>query len=126
MSESQHIQVDPHGDVVLVCGSPEEKVEIGVSSAVMITGSPVFKCMLSPRFVEGKALTTSGFTEIPLPDDHSKHVATMCNVLHNRNRAVPQFLEPAEIVEVAQSVRLLRIHRAYGCVLDSQTHRHSR
>lgn len=78
----------------------------------MSSGSPVFKSMLAPRFKEGRELADSLTVEIPLPDDDSKAMQSLCHILHKRYDvydAVPDEPTLEEIVCLASTAD------KYGC-----------
>ncbi|KAK1822421.1 hypothetical protein LTR12_003180 [Friedmanniomyces endolithicus] len=56
----------------------------------MSYGSPVFKTLLGPKFMEGTALATSSTVEIPLPEDNPEHMSVLCNIFHMRNDRIVQ------------------------------------
>ncbi|KAK5734408.1 hypothetical protein LTR17_008906 [Elasticomyces elasticus] len=83
------VNVDPAGDVILVCSAGSEgETRLRVSSAALSLGSPVFKAMLSVRFREGHELALNSRIDVPLPEDDGEAMTILCNVLHHRNKIV--------------------------------------
>ncbi|KAK5128364.1 hypothetical protein LTR85_003032 [Meristemomyces frigidus] len=97
--------VDPNGDVVLICGDPSQRSRITrtrVSSAIMGYSSSVFKAMFSGRFKEGREITCSGMAEVSLPDDDPEMMLILCQILHLRHDAVPRTLKPLQLLKLAE------------------------
>lgn len=76
-------------------------MRLRVSSAVLTRASTVFKVLLSPQFREGTDLEANKSVDIPFPDDSGSVIPLLCNVMHNRNDAVPASLIPSHICAVA-------------------------
>ena len=71
--------VDPDGDVYLVLPGKEMRV----SSKVLSVASTVFKALLSPKFLEGQALSSQLPGRVALPDDDAEAMLVICKVLHH-------------------------------------------
>lgn len=99
MVPSGSIDIDPNGDVVLVCGQSR----IRVSSAIMSMSSSVFKCMLGPYFKEGHSLASAAGSsiELELPDDDEEALATVCYVVHHKNKCVGKMFSTDQIWNIA-------------------------
>lgn len=83
-SKTQVQQIAPDGDVILVIGTPAS-AKLLVSSATLKRTSQVFAAMLSSRYREGQeAGTSESPKEIPLPDDETVAMTSMCNLLHGK------------------------------------------
>ncbi|RSL69674.1 hypothetical protein CEP54_002190 [Fusarium duplospermum] len=67
-------QLIPDGDVILLVGS--EQIKIQISSHLLCKTSPVFKTMLNSGFEEGRAFREryNSPAEIKLPDDSPEAV----------------------------------------------------
>ncbi|KAF7870364.1 hypothetical protein EAF04_004110 [Stromatinia cepivora] len=66
-------------------------VTILVSSKHMTLASPVFETMLSDdKFKEGAELLAKGKVEIELPDDNADAFSIIVQMIHGRNKTVPQ------------------------------------
>ncbi|USW55710.1 Putative SKP1/BTB/POZ domain superfamily protein [Septoria linicola] len=95
------VEIDPSGDVVLVCGHGEDVKKLRVSSGTLSLASPVFKTMLGPNFKEDKQLSGCGTLHLPLPDDDGAQMAIICNTIHLRHNKVPRRLTLTQLSEVA-------------------------
>ncbi|KAK5734976.1 hypothetical protein LTR17_008465 [Elasticomyces elasticus] len=122
MATAQVVEINPGGNVVLICGDKADPNEsyahlvssdeftdtqrrsprIRVSSTALSLGSPVFKALLAPRFAEGCQLAHSSTVEIPLPDDDFDDMALVCSILHHRNDRVPQELDADGVLRCAE------------------------
>ncbi|XEV02263.1 hypothetical protein FSHL1_007550 [Fusarium sambucinum] len=71
----------PDGDVVFIV---QDKIRVGVLSAVIKCASSVFAAMLRFNFKEGRALAAAGDApvEISLPEDDAEEFGWVCRVLH--------------------------------------------
>ncbi|CAK1360543.1 unnamed protein product [Cercospora beticola] len=79
------VNVAPDGNVALICGGQgkgDRQLKIIVSSAVLSLGSTVFKAMLNSKLKEGTTLAKTSSVEIPLPEDDSAALLTLCKLLH--------------------------------------------
>ncbi|KAI5356930.1 hypothetical protein Slin14017_G125900 [Septoria linicola] len=94
------VEIDPSGDVVLVCGHGEDQEASCVLRHASLA-SPVFKTMLGPNFKEGKQLSGCGTLHLPLPDDDGAQMAIICNTIHLRHNKVPRRLTLTQLSEVA-------------------------
>ncbi|TGO35161.1 hypothetical protein BHYA_0168g00170 [Botrytis hyacinthi] len=73
-----------------------------VSSKHLILVSPVFDAMIGDaRFKEGAELLACGKVEIKLPDDDPDAFAIVANVIHHRNKMVPEKISFQSFVKVA-------------------------
>ncbi|TGO12265.1 hypothetical protein BTUL_0091g00090 [Botrytis tulipae] len=73
-----------------------------VSSKHLILASPVFDAMIGDaRFKEGAELLACGKVEIKLPDDDPDAFAIVANVIHHRNKMVPEEISFQSFVKVA-------------------------
>ncbi|KAF7954362.1 hypothetical protein EAE96_005486 [Botrytis aclada] len=86
-----------------------------VSSKHLILVSPVFDAMIgNARFKEGVELLACGKVEIKLPDDDPDAFAIIANVIHHRNKIVPEnisfhlFLKVAILTEKYQMFGAMR------------------
>ena len=71
--------IDEDGDVLIQIGSKEWLV----SSKILALASPVFKVMLSSKFIEGSTnRSVQQPLELPLPDDHPDATAVLLHTLH--------------------------------------------
>lgn len=80
--------IDPNGDVALLLTADLVPVRLIVSSKILSLASPVFAAMFSPHFREGRSLSSTCLTEIPLPDDPPTAIRTIANILHFRHNLV--------------------------------------
>lgn len=78
--------IDPNGDVVLFFTGDSPRLL--VSSKVLCLASPVFTAMFSRHFREGHSLSSTGSTEISLPDDPPLAMETIAKILHFRHDLV--------------------------------------
>lgn len=101
MANADMFEIDPRGDVVLICGKGSETTKLRVSSPFITFRSDVMKAMMGPHFKEGHTLAATSRIEIQLPDDDGQAMKTICCVLHQRNSLVPDKLTPREILKVA-------------------------
>ncbi|TGO27275.1 hypothetical protein BPAE_0044g00080 [Botrytis paeoniae] len=85
------------------CPDDDSKtVTMLVSSNQMILTSPVFEAMLDDdRFKEGADLLADGQVEVDLPEDDPIAFAIIANVIHHRNKLVPEQLTLKLLTEVA-------------------------
>ncbi|CAK1360128.1 hypothetical protein CB0940_06230 [Cercospora beticola] len=95
------VDIDPDGDVVLVCGSADKTKRLRVSSKVLSLASPVFKTMLGPDFKEGKRLSKHGSLNLPLPDDDGEDMTIICNILHFRHSKLPRQLDTIKLQDIS-------------------------
>ncbi|PPJ57385.1 hypothetical protein CBER1_01434 [Cercospora berteroae] len=95
------VDIDPDGDVVLVCGKANGSERLRVSSKVLSLASPVFKTMLGPNFKEGKKLSELGTLDLPLPDDDGADMMIICNILHMRHSKLDRRLEVKKLEDVS-------------------------
>ena len=122
MAESKvvNVDVDPDGEVILVCGytpkssnagqikggEPDQTVagtmKIRVRALILTLNSPVFRALLSPRFREGSHLAANATVEIALPEDNGNAMKILCQVLHLRNNNVPRRLRLEELLATAK------------------------
>ena len=86
--------IDPEGDVLLLLRAkektgllPQPQGRLRVSAKALSLASPVFKAMLSPRFLK-KEPSSEGLVEVPLPDDDPEALTLLCRILHLRSRNV--------------------------------------
>ncbi|KAK5692453.1 hypothetical protein LTR97_010762 [Elasticomyces elasticus] len=114
MTASDVIEIDPDGNVTLVCGGEATSNEVSklrVSSTVLGLGSPVFNSLLAPRFAEGLELAKASHVEIPFPEDSPTDMAIVCSAMHLRHDRVPQVLTPDRVLSIAV------LCDKYGCTL---------
>lgn len=78
--------IDPNGDVVLLFTGDSPRLL--VSSKTLSLASPVFAAMFSPRFREGRSLSTANPTVVSLPDDPPLAMETIARILHFRHELV--------------------------------------
>ncbi|KAK5680583.1 hypothetical protein LTS10_007516 [Elasticomyces elasticus] len=112
MATAGVVEIDPNGDVFLLCGgevTSNNVCKLRVSSAALRLGSPVFKSLLGPRFKEGNALLDCATVEVPLPEDDPGNMQKLCQILHFRN---DQMLAPLNAEEVMDFAILCD---KYGC-----------
>ncbi|KAK5129705.1 hypothetical protein LTR08_002949 [Meristemomyces frigidus] len=106
MAEPKVIQVDPGGDVILICGDTSQAAgaatSIRVSSAILNYASPVFRAMFSKRFKEGNQLAASSKIEVPLPDDDPENMQILCHVIHMQHAAASPPTSPQQILRLAE------------------------
>lgn len=114
------IDIDPEGDVFLVCGEGGSQYDtlisfsrgvrangsvrntLRVCSKTVSKASPVFKSMLSTSFHEGTQLLTRGSVELQLQEDHAASMATICRIAHLQPRLVPDSIPTSELLEIAR------------------------
>ena len=89
----------PDGDVLLLVGPDKKK--LFVHSLVLSNASKVFRAMFGPNFREGQHLASGSLDGVPLPDDDADAIRTLCNVIHLRNKALPEYLAPYDVLQVA-------------------------
>ncbi|KAK4965019.1 hypothetical protein LTR42_012437 [Elasticomyces elasticus] len=110
MATSGVVEVDPNGDVFLLCGEPDNEVRsFRVSSYVLRLASSVFQALLGPRFREGNELATSATVEIPLPEDKPEDMEILCSILHMRHDQAASVLGTKTIMGFAM------LCDKYGC-----------
>lgn len=90
------VTIDPGGEVHLILTNknglePPPTVKLRVSSTVLSLASPVFKVTFSNKFAEGNNLRANakarGRTipaEVPLPEDDSRAMTLLCQILHHQ------------------------------------------
>ena len=93
------IEVATHGDVILVVGPHNKKIQ--VCSSVLKNASKYFRVMFGPHFAEGQNLDSDNPKEVSMTEDNAHALEVICNVIHLRNDAVPHCLSPKEIFEIA-------------------------
>ncbi|CAK1360672.1 unnamed protein product [Cercospora beticola] len=75
------------GDVILVASKKDHTKKLRVSSSILSNASPVFKAMFGPHFREGHQLRNSTEPlEVPLPEDDTRGLRLMCQMLHSWQR----------------------------------------
>lgn len=105
MSHSQeHVEIDPHGDLILqVCSGTTEYL-LKVSSKVLSVASPVFRSMLETAFLEDRGLhlvsSVSPFV-MQLHDHHYPSMLTIMNITHLRMRQIPSKLSLEDFYHLA-------------------------
>ncbi|KAK3637335.1 hypothetical protein LTR56_013684 [Elasticomyces elasticus] len=110
MATSGVVEVDPNGDVFLLCGGQDNEVHsFRVSSQVLRLASSVFQALLGPRFREGITLATSATVEIPLPEDDPGDMQILCSILHMRHDQAVSVLGAKTILSFAM------LCDKYGC-----------
>ena len=77
---TEKIDMDLHGDIILIL----EQVELRVSSKVLSLASPVFKALCTPGFAEGNTIAMGGVSCIHLPEDDTDAMIAFCSVTHFR------------------------------------------
>ena len=92
-------QIAANGDIILVVGP--HKTRMQVHSFVLKNTSRYFSAMFGPHFSEGQDLGGDRPKEIPMPDDNADALKIICNIIHLRNDAVPETLNPGEVLQVA-------------------------
>ena len=93
------IEVATHGDVILVVGPHNKKIQ--VCSSVLKNASKYFRVMFGPHFAEGQNLDSDNPKDVSMTEDNAHALEVICNVIHLRNDAVPHSLSPKEIFEIA-------------------------
>ena len=63
--------------------------------------SRVFKSMLQPSFMEGLALATQGYLELPLPDDEPGAFSILLKLVHAKFRDVPRYVDLPSLTHIA-------------------------
>ena len=91
------VLVDPEGDVYLAC----ENFEIRVSSRVLSLASKVFNVMFQTNFQEGLALEENETCSVPLPDDDSDAIHSVCLLLHHRHTEIIYQITPKFLLRTA-------------------------
>ncbi|CAO2658413.1 Nn.00g061360.m01.CDS01 [Neocucurbitaria sp. VM-36] len=92
-------EIAANGDVILVVGANHRRLRIRSSSLINV--SDHFRAMFGPDFSEGQDLSADRPKEVPWPDDDADAVEVICNVIHHRNDAVPETLDPAKVFKIA-------------------------
>ncbi|KAK3648013.1 hypothetical protein LTR56_007713 [Elasticomyces elasticus] len=98
------VEVDPNGDVFLLCGgegADNETCSFRVSSQVLRLTSSVVQALLGPCFREGNTLATSATVEIPLPEDKPGDMQILCSILHMRHDQAVSVLSAKTILSFA-------------------------
>lgn len=67
-----------------------KEVEMLVSAKHLMLASPVFNAMFKHDFLEGDTLRSKGRVEVALPDDDTKAMEVILNIVHGRVRQVPR------------------------------------
>lgn len=84
-SSEQVVDADPNGDVSLLIGDPSNANTLRVSSKALSLASPVLAALVSPKYAEGMALSSStDVRQIALPDDDPEALILICHALHHR------------------------------------------
>jgi hypothetical protein len=91
------VVIDPEGDVILQLA----EAELQVSSRALSLVSKYWKAMFSPRFSEGTALSRGQGRPIPLEEDNTDAMTTLCQVLHHSYRQVNRDVDAEALVDLA-------------------------
>lgn len=108
------VDIDPQGDVFLICGSITKK-RLRVYSPVMSLASDMFKAMFKPQFQEGITLASTNTVEIPLPDDDPDAMESVCNVFHLRNKEAQIMDNGAGHMSARQLLTIAMLCDKYQC-----------
>ena len=102
------IELDPHGDVILIVPSATGLARFHINSSVLCLGSPVFRAMfgVDSRFREREALVKREGNNLPpleisLEDDDPNALAVVLRVLHLQNNWAPKSLQPEKLYQIA-------------------------
>ena len=93
------IDISPSGDVILVVGP--DQVQLRVASQALRGVSKPLNSMLSPTYSEGQDLDESCPKDVALPEDDANAFELVCNVIHHRNRYLPNVVNPEEVEQIA-------------------------
>tara|TARA_R110002003_G_scaffold848_4_gene21695 strand:- start:507 stop:1010 length:504 start_codon:yes stop_codon:yes gene_type:complete len=93
------VKIAANGDVILVIDFHRRSIQ--VNSVVLGNASKYFNAMFGLNFSEGQDLKRSVIKEIPMPDDNAVALEVLFNIIHLRNHAVPEYLKPNEVFELA-------------------------
>jgi hypothetical protein len=103
--------IDPDGDLTLIVGSDENTKRFRVSRHALRLASPVFKAMLTGRFLEASA------SELKLPDHDPEALAILLNVSHLQFRKAPPsfqtingFVGVAKLCDKYDMAAVTRLH----------------
>jgi len=92
----------PEGDVLLRGAEQGSKDLLLVSSLVLSKASESLSKMVhAPRVPKSRSFVFTN--EIKLPEDDGDALLIICNILHGRNRYVPNILPLQSLIEVARS-----------------------
>ncbi|KAF7933679.1 uncharacterized protein EAE98_003388 [Botrytis deweyae] len=93
-----------------------------VSSKHLKLASPVFGAMLKhDRFKEGIELQANGEVKISLPDDDPIAFAIIANVIHHRNKLVPEHVAPMLLAKITLLTEKYQMHEAMSLVTKCWT-----
>ncbi|KAM0720668.1 hypothetical protein Q7P37_004805 [Cladosporium fusiforme] len=85
MSEPSVIDIDPQGDLLVICGSGDDQRRLRVSSTALRDASHIFDARIRRRFSEeGLNPTKPVEVVLPVPLNGSHALEVICNVLHKR------------------------------------------
>lgn len=92
-------EIATDGNVIFVVGPHKKRLQ--VSSFILQNASKYFRNMFGPNFSEGQGLTADIRKEILMPGDDANALEIICKILHHRNDAISESLNPAEVLEIA-------------------------
>lgn len=86
----------PFGDVILVVG-PDE-IRLRVSSRCLKAASETFRALL---ILDELGINDHNPKEFTLSNDDIDAMHLICSILHHQNSIIPQYIEPAMVLNIA-------------------------
>lgn len=112
------ITTDSGTESTLVQGRARVYVRMLVSSKHLILSSSVFEAMLQDRFKEGQTLRSTGFLELPLPDDDPDAISILLDVIHGHTRKVPRKVDFELLIHISILVDKYQLHEVVEVFSD--------
>ena len=117
-------KLDPNGDIILVLdqssdGNAGKTHNVQVSSKHLMLASPVFQTMLAGSFKEGTILRSAGSLILPLPEDDSKALTILLNIIHGRIKQLPATLTADRLTKVVILIHKYQFQNVTGILTDT-------
>jgi hypothetical protein len=117
--------VDSDGDVILFTPDdplidPKKSAEPGnyarflVSSRHLALASPYFRAMLRNCWAKGSTLSEKGSVEIPIKECKPDILLIILNIIHGRQRQVPQKVSLQKFCDIAVATDFFQCNEAIG------------
>lgn len=98
-----NLDIAPDGDIILLVGEEPNQRTLRVHSFALKIASKVFAAMFGPHFTEGQSLSSADPRIVPLPEDDSDAMATICCVIHYRRDLITDVPDIDKICNIALS-----------------------